>query len=183
MTGVAGQAEIRRALPHRFPMLLVDRVLDIVPGERITALKAVTCNEPWYAEMGADAPPESYAYPRMLLTESWCQSAGVLATWTSPGLLDGRVMLFGGISDVVHLRPVLPGDVVRHEARVTRDLGDTVLIEGESLVADEPVMTVARASLAFRPAEHLRAERPGTELPGAEHRQAAGVGRRLGEEN
>ncbi|MFH9263220.1 MULTISPECIES: 3-hydroxyacyl-ACP dehydratase FabZ family protein [unclassified Streptomyces] len=153
-----GQSEIRRVLPHRFPMLLVDRVLDVVPGERLTALKAVTCNEPWYQNLGPDAAPQDYAYPRVLLTESWCQSAGLLASWESPDpdVLEGKVMLFGSVSEVAYLRPVLPGDVLEHRASISRVLGDTVIVEGESTVGGDVVMTVGRAVMAFRPAEELR---------------------------
>ncbi|MFI9100873.1 3-hydroxyacyl-ACP dehydratase FabZ family protein [Streptomyces fildesensis] len=152
------QTGIRRLLPHRFPMLLLDRVTDLVPGERITAVKAVTCNEPWFGRLGPDAAAEDYGYPSVLLTESWCQAAGLLAVWDPDGrdVLDGRLMLFGGVSDVEFLRPVLPGDVVEHRASVARTLGDTVIFEGDSAVEGETVMRIGRAVLAFRPAGQLR---------------------------
>lgn len=156
--GVIGQRDIRARLPHRFPMLLVDRVVDLVPGERLTALKAVTCNEPWYEELGADTPAEDFAYPSSLLVESWCQSAGVLATWDhpNPDVLSGQVMLFGGMTGVEFHRPVLPGEVLEHIVRLDRRVDDTVLFEGETRSAGEPVMTVGRIVMAFRPAEALR---------------------------
>ncbi|MER6623308.1 beta-hydroxyacyl-ACP dehydratase [Streptomyces sp. NPDC000931] len=159
-----GQFEIRKVLPHRFPMLLVDRVLDVVPGERVIAVKAVTCNEPWYRDLGPEAGPRDYAYPRVLLTESWCQAAGLLATWEAPDpdVLEGRVMLFGGVSDVAYLREVLPGDVLEHRASLSRVLGDTVIVEGESTVNGRAVMTVGRAVMAFRPAAELRPGEPGS---------------------
>ncbi|WP_395297036.1 3-hydroxyacyl-ACP dehydratase FabZ family protein [Kitasatospora hibisci] len=152
----AGQAAIRRALPHRFPMLLVDRVLDVVPGERITAVKAVSCNEPWYQDVPEGV--EDFAYPQVLLMESWCQAAGLLATWEDPNpdVLTGRVMLFGAVTGLAYHGPVLPGDVLEHRATITRTLGDTLIIAGESLVDGEPVLTVESAVLAFRPAEELR---------------------------
>lgn len=152
-----GSAELRGLLPHRHPMLLVDRVEEVVPGERLVARKAVTANEPWYEGIPQDAPPESYGYPEVLLTESWCQAAGVLATWESPNpdVLSGRVMLFGGVSDVCFERLVYPGEVVVHHVRVLRVLTDTMIFEGEALVDGERVMTVGRATLAFRPAATL----------------------------
>ncbi|MEE1784244.1 beta-hydroxyacyl-ACP dehydratase [Streptomyces sp. SP17BM10] len=139
-------------------MLLVDRVVDVVPGERLTALKAVTCNEPWYEELGADTPAEDFAYPPSLLVESWCQSAGVLATWDDPNpdVLSGQVMLFGGMTGVEFHRPVLPGEVLEHVVRLDRRVDDTVLFEGGTRSAGEPVMTVGRIVMAFRPAEALR---------------------------
>ncbi|WP_326767588.1 beta-hydroxyacyl-ACP dehydratase [Streptomyces sp. NBC_01591] len=154
-----GTAELRRLLPHRFPMLLVDRVDEVVPGERLVAHKAVTCNEPWYAGLPQETEPDGYRYPEVLLTESWCQAAGVLATWDSPNpdVLNGQVMLFGGVSDVRFEQPVFPGDVVEHRVRVLRVLSDTMIFEGEALVGGATVMTVARATMAFRPADQLRA--------------------------
>ncbi|MFB8237915.1 3-hydroxyacyl-ACP dehydratase FabZ family protein [Kitasatospora purpeofusca] len=154
-TETFGQAAIRRVLPHRFPMLLVDRVLEVVPGERITAVKAVSCNEPWYREAADDA---DFGYPQVLLMESWCQAAGLLATWEDPDpdVLTGRVMLFGGVSGVEYHRPALPGDLLEHRATVVRALADTLIITGRSLVDGEPVLTVDSAVLTFRPAGELR---------------------------
>ncbi|MEU9113903.1 beta-hydroxyacyl-ACP dehydratase [Streptomyces sp. NPDC048483] len=154
----AAQAEIRQRLPHRYPMLLVDRVTAVTPGRSLTALKAVTCNEPWYAGLGPDTPEEGYGCPQTVLVESWCQAAGVLATWDDPNpdVLDGQVMLFGGMTKVVFHRTVLPGDVLEHHVTLSRSLEDTVMFEGHSLVNGEPVMTVDRIVMAFRPAGVLR---------------------------
>ncbi|MER6300592.1 beta-hydroxyacyl-ACP dehydratase [Kitasatospora sp. NPDC001539] len=165
-TARAGQPEIRRALPHRFPMLLVDRVLDVVPGERITAVKAVTCNEPWYRDLPEGA--EDFGYPQVLLMESWCQAAGLLATWEDPNpdVLTGKVMLFGAVTGLRYHGPVLPGDVLEHRATITRTLGDTLIIAGESRVDGAPVLTVDSAVLAFRPAGELR---PDPALIGESH--------------
>ncbi len=54
---------IRDLLPHRYPMLLVDRVIELVPGERIVAIKAVSCNEPWYSRRTGELGDEHMAYP------------------------------------------------------------------------------------------------------------------------
>lgn len=161
-TTVTGQAEIRGRLPHRFPMLLVDRVVDLVPGQRITALKAVTCNEPWYAGLDQDTPDAGFAYPKTLLVESWCQAAGLLATWDKPNpdVLDGQVMLFGGMSQVAFHRPVFPGEVMEHHVEISRVVGDTVIAEGESLAGGQTVLTVGRVTMAFRPANVLRPDPP-----------------------
>ncbi|MBC6447465.1 3-hydroxyacyl-ACP dehydratase FabZ family protein [Actinokineospora xionganensis] len=151
-------ADIRRVLPHRYPMLLVDAVTELVPGERLTARKAVTVNEPWYAGLPDDLRAEQLAYPEVLLLESWAQAAGLLATWAEPNpdVLAGKVMLFGGMSGVEYLRPVLPGDVVEHRVTVQRALSDTVMFEGDSAVDGATVMTVSRMVMAFRPAGVLR---------------------------
>ncbi|MBB1246696.1 beta-hydroxyacyl-ACP dehydratase [Streptomyces durbertensis] len=163
---MADQTEIRGRLPHRFPMLLVDRVLSVEPERSLVAHKAVSCNEPWYgagssgraADPAADAT--AFGYPGTLLVESWCQSAGVLATWESPNpdVLEGDVMLFGGMSGVEFHHPVLPGQVLEHRVRQERRVGETVMFEGESLVGGRTVMSVGRITMAFRPARVLRPE-------------------------
>ncbi|MEU6479397.1 beta-hydroxyacyl-ACP dehydratase [Streptomyces sp. NPDC047017] len=160
MIGISG---IKRVLPHRYPMLLVDRVDELVPGERLVAVKAVTVNEPWYQDLAAGADDEQHAYPSVLLVESWCQAAGVLAAWDQPNpdVLAGQVMLFGSIADVVFRRPVLPGDVLEHRVRLVRALSDTVIFEGEALVAGEPVLEVGRVVMALRPAGELTGAAPG----------------------
>jgi 3-hydroxyacyl-[acyl-carrier-protein] dehydratase len=144
-----GIDEIKRILPHRYPMLLVDRVTEIVPGERLTALKAVTVNEPWYA--GGDGGD---AYPSVLVIESWCQAAGVLASWETrqPDVLSGQVMLFGSMADIHLQGRVLPGDVLTHRVRLVRSLTDAAVVEGESLVGDRTVLHVGRVVMALRPA-------------------------------
>jgi 3-hydroxyacyl-[acyl-carrier-protein] dehydratase len=160
-SGLPGAA-VRRLLPHRYPMLLVDRVLEVVPGERLTAVKAVTCNEPCYARLGTDATEAELAYPQVLLVESWGQAAGLLAVFSrpNPDVLTGEVMLAGAMTGLEFHRPVRPGDVVRHEVRLFRALTDTVLFEGESRVGDDVAVTFSRMVMAFRPAAQLRTNDP-----------------------
>ncbi|WP_019819300.1 3-hydroxyacyl-ACP dehydratase FabZ family protein, partial [Saccharomonospora saliphila] len=152
-------AGIRALLPHRYPVLLVDQVTELVPGRRLTARKAVSGNEPWYAGTGATATRRELAYPQTLLIESWCQAAGVLATarCPNPDVTSGRVMLFGGLSGVEFAHDVLPGDLVEHHVEIVRELSDTVLVTGRSTVAGRVVLTVERVVMTFRPAEALRA--------------------------
>jgi 3-hydroxyacyl-[acyl-carrier-protein] dehydratase len=151
--------EIKRVLPHRYPMLLVDRITELVPGERASGLKAVTCNEPWYEAVPDTAPAEAYHYPWTVLLESWCHVAGVLVAWEDPNpdVLDGMAMLLGGVTDAEYHRPVLPGDVVEHHVRLARQVGETYMFEGESLVGDATVLTVGRLVMTMRPAAQLKA--------------------------
>ncbi|MEU5365828.1 beta-hydroxyacyl-ACP dehydratase [Streptomyces sp. NPDC005925] len=151
--------DVHELLPHRFPMLLVDRVLDLVPGESVTAVKAITRNEQCYRKAGAHTAATVLEYPQALLIESWGQTAGILATWRSPDEESagetGKVMLLGGLTGITFHRPVLPGDVLHHRARVFHALSDTVIFEGETLCDGEVVMSVERMVMAFRPAEQL----------------------------
>jgi 3-hydroxyacyl-[acyl-carrier-protein] dehydratase len=150
-----GPAEIRRVLPQRHPMLLVDRVTEHACGERLTAIKAVTSDEPWYADLPEDLDEPGYDYPAALVLESWCQSAGLLAGGCRAPLAgssrDGLVMLFGGVSDVRYTSRVRPGDVLEHQVRQVRIFSDTAIFEGECLVGGQPVMTVGRLLIAWRP--------------------------------
>ncbi|WP_329618539.1 3-hydroxyacyl-ACP dehydratase FabZ family protein [Streptomyces sp. S465] len=139
-------------LPHRYPMLLVDRVVELVPGERVTAVKAVTLNEPWYAGL---TPGAGLAYPPSLVIESWGQAAGLLASADSPESR-GQVMLFGSVADAAFHSPVRPGELIEHRVRIARSLGDSVIFEGESRCGSRPVMSVARMVMAFRPAGALK---------------------------
>nr|BCN28647.1 3-hydroxyacyl-ACP dehydratase [Streptomyces sp. SANK 60404] len=147
---------LKETLPHRYPMLLVDRVTEIDPGVSLTAVKAVTCNEPWYADVADDA---DHAYPVSLLVESWCQSAGVLATWEriSPEERAGLVMLFGSISGIEVHGKALPGSLIEHRVRHVRSVGTTLIFEGESLIDGEPLLTVGSIVITMRPAGELAA--------------------------
>ncbi|MDN3243797.1 3-hydroxyacyl-ACP dehydratase FabZ family protein [Glycomyces tritici] len=141
---------IRAVLPHRFPMLLVDQVAELEPGRSLTALKALSGNEPWYRDGGG-------AYPTVLLIESWCQAAGVLVASEkpNPSVLEGEVMLFGGMSGVEIHGDAGPGDVLVHRVEILRDLGDTVLCNGTTTVDGRAVLTVDRIIMAMRPAAEL----------------------------
>jgi 3-hydroxyacyl-[acyl-carrier-protein] dehydratase len=166
-----GAKEIKSLLPHRYPMLLVDRVVEAVPGERLVALKAVTLNEPWYAV--ADVEP---AYPGTLLIESWGQSAGLLGILSAGDDADfaGQVMLFGSASGIEFHREVHPGDVVEHRVRLTRIVGDNLIFEGDSVVGGDTVITVERMVMAFRPAATLRPDPVGAGIaPAASQRPTA----------
>jgi 3-hydroxyacyl-[acyl-carrier-protein] dehydratase len=148
---------IKELLPQRYPILLLDRIDVIVPGERLKALKAVTVNEPWYQDLD---PSAGYAYPSVLLIESFGQAAGVLAL-TDPtqqeDLPDDIVMLFGSVTDFRFHAPVFPGCVVEHDVRIMRGISNTMMFEGESRVDGKVILDVARGVMALRPAEVLPA--------------------------
>ena len=116
MTGVA---TIERMLPHRHPMLLIDRVVEVAAGKSLVAHRRVTANEPCYAELPDDA---DHAYPPTLLVESWCQAAALLVCLDEPDpdVRTGRVMLFGRISGLRFGAAVPPGSLVVHRARLVR---------------------------------------------------------------
>ncbi len=111
-----GIDEIMRRLPHRYPFLLVDRVLDCVPGEHIRSVKNVTANEQFFNGHFPGRP----VMPGVLILEALAQTAGILCFVTAGIYPDETVRFyFAGIDKVRFRRPVLPGDQLhaRCEAR------------------------------------------------------------------
>ena len=108
--------EILAALPHRYPFLLVDRIIDIEPSKRIVGIKNVTFNEPFFPGHFPGLP----IMPGVLIVEAMAQTAGVLA-FKSIGEEDqGKPVFFLGIDNVRFRKPVIPGDQLRMELEVTR---------------------------------------------------------------
>ena len=107
--------EILEYLPHRFPMLLVDRVLEIVPGERIVALKNVSINEPFFP----GHYPHHPVMPGVLVIEALAQTAAILSFKTMGGKPDDKsVYYFVGIDHARFKRPVSPGDQLIFEVSI-----------------------------------------------------------------
>ena len=99
--------EILEHLPHRYPILLVDRVLDVVPGERIVALKNVSVNEPFFP----GHYPHHPVMPGVLIVEALAQAAAILSFKTLGGKPDDKsVYYFVGIDNARFKKPVSPGD-------------------------------------------------------------------------
>ncbi|GAB2182412.1 3-hydroxyacyl-ACP dehydratase FabZ [Denitratisoma sp. agr-D3] len=107
--------EILEYLPHRYPFLLVDRVLEVVPGERITALKNVTINEPFFP----GHYPHHPVMPGVLVIEALAQTAAILSFKTMGGKPDDKsVYYFVGIDNARFKRPVSPGDQLIFEVTI-----------------------------------------------------------------
>lgn len=104
-------------LPHRYPFLLVDRVLELVKGERIVALKNVSMNEPYFIGHFPHLP----VMPGVLQIEALAQAAGILSFQTMGRKSDiNSVYYFVGIDNARFKRPVSPGDQLRLEVSITR---------------------------------------------------------------
>ncbi len=107
--------EIREYLPHRYPMLLVDRVVDLVEGESIVAYKNITGNE----EVFNGHFPQNPVFPGVLIIEALAQASGVLGFKTmGKKPQDGSIYLFAGIDKVRFKRQVIPGDRLQLESKV-----------------------------------------------------------------
>lgn len=109
--------QIKEYLPHRYPFLLVDRVLECEPGKRLLAIKNVTYNEPCFLGHFPDLP----IFPGVLIIEALAQTTGLLAGESAPDVLGkGRTYYLVGLDKVRFKRPVVPGDQLRLEATYLR---------------------------------------------------------------
>ena len=99
-------SDILKILPHRYPFLLVDRVLEIEPGKRIVAVKNVTANEPFFIGHFPDFP----VMPGVLIIESMAQTAGALVVMSLGPEAEGKVVYFMSIEGAKFRKPVVPGD-------------------------------------------------------------------------
>ena len=128
-----GPLDIRRvmaALPHRYPMLLIDRVEELLPRKRIVAIKAVTINEPFFQGHFPTRP----IMPGVLLVEAMAQASGVLAV-ESLGLAgSGKLVYFMAIDGAKFRRPVEPGVLLRIEVDLVQDRGSVCKFAGRVLV-------------------------------------------------
>ena len=126
--------EIMRHLPHRYPFLLIDRVVELVPGERVVALKNVTMNEPHFPGHFPHHP----VMPGVLIIEALAQAAGLLAFKTSDKpVTENSVVYFVGIDNARFKRPVVPGDQLRLEARITKQMRGIWKFESRALVGEQ----------------------------------------------
>ncbi|MCG2841646.1 3-hydroxyacyl-ACP dehydratase FabZ [Sandaracinobacter sp. RS1-74] len=134
-------------LPHRFPMLLVDRVEELVEGERIAALKAVTFNEPFFQGHFPGRP----IMPGVLIVEALAQAAGVLAV-ESMGLAgSGKLVYFMAIEEAKFRKPVEPGCLLRLEARFVQRRASVCKFEGRALVDGEVAAQVKFTAMIADP--------------------------------
>ena len=133
---------IMSILPHRYPILLVDRVLEIEPKKRIVAIKNVTINEPFFNGHFPGRP----VVPGVLLVEGMAQVGGLLLLHEIPDR-EKKLVYFAGIEEAKFRRPVVPGDQVRYEVEVLRlrstycKMAGKVLVDGN--LAAEGVITSA----------------------------------------
>jgi len=123
---------VMSVLPHRYPMLLIDRVLEIEPGKRVVALKNVSATEPYLQGHFPGHP----VVPGVLLIEGLAQAGGVLLLHDDEER-DKRLLYFTTIDRARFRRPVVPGDQVRYEVEVLRRRPRHCRLFGRVMVGDE----------------------------------------------
>ena len=131
---VMGIQEILGVLPHRFPFLLVDRILEIETGKRIVGIKNVTMNEPFFPGHFPDHP----VMPGVLIVEAMAQTGGMLLL-DQVNDTEGKIVYFMSIDGVKFRRPVIPGDQLRFELEMLKFRGKTCRMKGVAYVEGQIV--------------------------------------------
>ena len=126
--------DVQRILPHRYPFLLIDRVVELERRQRIVAIKNVSINEPFFAGHFPNMP----IMPGVLIVEAIAQAGGALLL-TEVEDRDDKLMVFTGIERARFRRPVMPGDQLRIEVEVKAWRGTAVRMEGKVFVGEKRV--------------------------------------------
>lgn len=131
--------EIRKILPHRYPFLLVDRIVELEP-ERIVGIKNVTVNEPFFTGHFPDFP----VMPGVLIVEAMAQTAGVLVLQAIPDR-DNKLVFLVAVNNARFRKPVVPGDTLRLEMQIVQRRTNVAKMAGRAtvdgvLVAEAEVM-------------------------------------------
>ena len=126
---------ILNLLPHRYPFILIDRVLELIPGDRIVALKNVTINEPFFQGHF----PAFAVMPGVLIVEAMAQAGGVLYLDSQPPEKRGALVYFMGMDKVKFRKPVVPGDQIIFEVKLLKQRLKAIKMAGTAKVDDKVV--------------------------------------------
>jgi len=130
--------EIQRLLPHRYPFLLVDRVIDFTPGESLVAIKNITFNEPQFTGHF----PQRVIMPGVLILEALAQATGLLAFKTVEDVLsDNALYYLAGIDNARFKKPVEPGDQLKLTVKLVKNKRNLWKFSGEASVDGEVVVS------------------------------------------
>ncbi len=148
-----GPKEIQEVLPHRYPFLLVDRILEMETGKRVVGIKNVTINEPFFSGHFPGHP----IMPGVLMVEAMAQVGGFLLMRSLGVQGERKVLYFTGIDRARFRRPVVPGDQLRFEVDVLQmrrqvcRMKGTALVEGQVVAETEMSAIVVDRDPAARP--------------------------------
>ena len=124
-----------KLLAHRYPFLLIDRVVEVIPGDKITALKNVTINEPFFQGHFPGRP----IMPGVLIIEAMAQAGGILAYLTGSEEQRNRLIYFMGMDKVKFRKPVVPGDQIIFEAKILKFRSKAAKMHGTATVDNQLV--------------------------------------------
>lgn len=123
---------IKELIPHRYPFLMIDKLVDVVPDVRATGIKNVTINEPYFQGHFPNRP----IMPGVLIIEAMAQTAGVLVMETIGAEAEGRLVYFLSIDSARFRKPVTPGDRLHVRVEKIRNRGDVWKFKGEAKVGE-----------------------------------------------
>ena len=126
---------IMKFLPHRYPFLMIDRVIEIVEGQSITAVKNVSINEPFFQGHFPSVP----IMPGVLIVEGMAQAGGVMFFYSLPEEKQGSLMYFMAIDKVRFRKPVVPGDQMIFKVQMLKQRSNAVKMKGAATVEDAVV--------------------------------------------
>jgi 3-hydroxyacyl-[acyl-carrier-protein] dehydratase len=141
--GVYDIARIMQAIPHRFPFLLVDRVVDIVPNESAVGIKNVSINENFFQGHF----PQHPVLPGVLIIESMAQTAAVLVVETLGPSAEGKLVYFMTVDGAKFRKPVVPGDQMRVHVRKEKQRGNIWKFQAEAKVDGKVVAEATYAAM------------------------------------
>jgi len=134
---------IMQMIPHRYPFLLIDRVVDIVAGESATGIKNVSINENFFQGHF----PRDPVMPGVLIIEAMAQTAAVLVVYTLGAAFEGKLVYFMTIDNARFRRPVYPGDRIRVVVNKDRQRGMVWRFRAEAMVEDQVVAEATFAAM------------------------------------
>lgn len=128
-------AEIKDMIPHRYPFLFVDKVVNVETGKRCTGIKNVTCNEPFFEGHFPGHP----VFPGVLIVECMAQTAGCLVVHSLGREARGKIVYFMSIDSARFRKPVVPGDVLKVHCVVKQSRGNVWKFDGVAEVDGKKV--------------------------------------------
>ena len=135
--------EVLKRIPHRYPMLLVDRAEDYRPHQSIVGIKGVTVNEPFFVGHFPNNP----VMPGVLIVEAIAQTGAVLMSKSLDADVSGKTILFISLDNCRFRHPVRPGDLLRMPVEVLRARGDVFKFRGKAMVGDKVAAEVEFAAM------------------------------------
>jgi 3-hydroxyacyl-[acyl-carrier-protein] dehydratase len=136
-------SRIMELIPHRYPFLMIDRVIDVVPGMKATGVKNVSINEQFFAGHF----PEKPVMPGVLIIEAMAQTAACLVVHTLGEASEGKLVYFMSVDGARFRKPVEPGDQLHVEVTKQRSRGNVWKFAGRAMVGDTLVAEATYAAM------------------------------------
>ena len=136
--------EIMRLLPHRYPLLMVDRITSLIPSHSVKGIKNVTANEPCFQGHFPGRP----IFPGVLILEGMAQTGGCMAFCSIPEMIGEKLIYFAGIDKARFRKPVVPGDQIEYRLDLLRHKRMVMVMKGQAFV-DDQLVTEAELMASF----------------------------------